>query len=271
MAEDMLVRDTRTRVVRLRILRQDGAQARSRWEDFLVPYHRGMNVISCLMAIQKNPVNAAGEKTLPVVWEMNCLEEICGACTMLVNGKVRQSCAALVDNLEQPIELRPMTKFPVVRDLVVDRSRMFENLKKVKAWVPIDGSYDLGPGPRMPERERAIAYELARCMSCGCCLEVCPQVNPASAFIGPAAINQVRLMNAHPTGAMNKHERLEAVMGQGGITDCGNAQNCVHACPKQIPLTDSIADVGRQATVYSFQRFFGVVEAGAAARSGPAG
>ena len=64
--------------------------------------------------------------------------------------------------------------------------------------------------------------------------------------MGAATFNQVRLFNLHPTGIMNKEERLDAIMGEGGITDCGNAQVCVEVCPKNIPLTESIADIGRQ-------------------------
>ena len=64
--------------------------------------------------------------------------------------------------------------------------------------------------------------------------------------MGAATFNQVRLFNLHPTGRMNKEERLDAIMGEGGITDCGNAQVCVEVCPKNIPLTESIADIGRQ-------------------------
>ena len=66
----------------------------------------------------------------PVTWDCNCLEEVCGSCTMLINGRVQQACTALVDNLEKPIVLEPMSKFPVIRDLQVDRERMFDNLKK---------------------------------------------------------------------------------------------------------------------------------------------
>lgn len=96
------------------------------------------------MEIRRNPVNIKGEKTTPVVWDMNCLEEVCGACSMVINGRARQSCSAIVDQLEQPIRLEPMNTFPVIRDLQVDRSRMFDNLKRMKAWIPIDGTYDLG-------------------------------------------------------------------------------------------------------------------------------
>ena len=82
-----------------------------------------------------------------------------------------------------------MTKFPLVRDLWVDRSRLFEDLKRAKAWVPIDGTYDLGAGPPVSQEEQEQQYPLSRCISCGCCLEACPQVNDRSSFIGPAAIS----------------------------------------------------------------------------------
>ncbi len=105
--------------------------------------------------------------------DMNCLEEVCGACSMVINGRARQSCSAIVDQLEQPIRLEPMNTFPVIRDLQVDRSRMFDNLKRMKAWIPIDGTYDLMQHVYQ-EKKRQTAYELSKCMTCGVCLEVCP-------------------------------------------------------------------------------------------------
>jgi len=221
-----------SQTVRLIIKRQDRPDSAPYEEEFEIPKRPNMNIISCLMEIQRNPVNAKGEKTTPVAWESNCLEEVCGACSMVINGKARQACTALVDKLEQPIRLAPMSTFPVERDLIVNRKRMFDALKRVKAWIPIDGTYDLGPGPRMPESKRQWAYELSKCMTCGVCLEACPNVNSKSSFIGPAAISQVRLFNAHPTGEMNKEERLEALMGEGGIQDCGNSQTVFNPVPK---------------------------------------
>ena len=106
---------------------------------------------------------------------MNCLEEVCGACSMVINGRARQSCSAIVDQLEQPIRLEPMSTFPVIRDLQVDRTRMFDNLKRMKAWIPIDGTYDLDQDHVCREK-RQTAYELSKCMTCGVCLEVCPNV-----------------------------------------------------------------------------------------------
>ncbi len=243
--------------ITLIITRQDDPESAPYEEKFDIPYRQNMNVISALMEVRRNPVNANGEATTPVYWDMGCLEEVCGACSMKINGKPRQSCTALVDQLEQPIRLEPMSTFPVLRDLAVDRSRMFDSLKKVKAWVPIDGTYDLGPGPRMAENKRQWAYELSKCMTCGVCLEACPNVNSKSDFIGPAAISQVRLFNAHPTGEMNKDERFEGLMGEGGLSECGNSQNCVQSCPKGIPLTTSIASMNRETALHSFKSFFG--------------
>jgi len=241
------------RTVKLKIKRQDGPTRLEtrRWEEFEVPWQPRMNVISALMELRKNPVTTDGKKVAPVVWESVCLEEVCGSCTMLVNGKVRQSCTALIDAIApngETITLEPMSKFPLVRDLVVDRSRMFEDLKKVHAWIQLDGTHELGPGPRQSPENQEEAYPLSRCMTCGCCLEACPQINDSSDFIGPAAINQVRLFNLHPSGKMHASERLETVMGEDGVAGCGKAQNCVEVCPKEIPLVDSIAVVGRETT-----------------------
>ncbi|WP_078579594.1 succinate dehydrogenase iron-sulfur subunit [Salipaludibacillus agaradhaerens] len=246
------------KTIELVIKRQKDQNSEAYDEKFKIPYRPNMNVISALMEIRRNPVNANGEETTAVAWDASCLEEVCGACSMIINGKPRQSCTALIDQLEQPIKLEPMHTFPVLRDLTVDRSRMFDSLKRVKAWIPIDGTYDLGPGPRMPEAKRQWAYELSKCMTCGVCLQACPNVNSKSEFIGPAALSQVRLFNTHPTGAMQKAERLETLMeGEGGLSNCGNSQNCVEACPKGIPLTTSIAALNRETTLQSFKNFFG--------------
>jgi succinate dehydrogenase / fumarate reductase iron-sulfur subunit len=210
-----------------------------------------MNVIICLRDIAERPFTLGGVESTPVSYDANCLEEVCGACAMLINGTARQACTALVDDLEKPIRLEPLTKFPLIRDLVVDRSKMFDDLKRTHCWIPIDGTYDLGEGPRMAPSVQEKGYPLSRCITCGNCLEVCPKVNSNDNFVGAAIVSQVRLFNLHPTGAMHAAERLEALMGPGGIADCDNAQNCVKACPKGIPLTESLAAVNGQVLVYA--------------------
>src|SRR5881409_138414 len=233
-----------TKQVAVRIKRQASPKDGPRWEEFSLKWRPSMNVIICLRDIAENPVTRDGKKTTPVSYDSNCLEEICGSCAMLINGKARMACSALVDKLDKPIRLEPLSKFPVIRDLSVDRSVLFENLKRVKAWVPVDGTYDLGSGPRVTMEAQEEAYPLSRCISCCICMEVCPQFNEHTGFVGAATISQVRLFNTHPTGAALKRERLAALMGDGGIQECGYAQNCVEVCPKDIPLTRSIAEVG---------------------------
>lgn len=242
--------------IRFRVKRQEGPGKPPYWEEFALVYRPRLNVISCLMEIRRHPANAAGKSVTPVAWECNCLEEVCGACTMVINGRARQACSALVDQLPEVVILEPLSKFPVVEDLIVDRSRMFDDLRRVKAWISVDGTHNIGPGPRVDEKTRQWAYELSRCMTCGCCLEACPQVNSKSSFIGAPPIAQVRLMNAHPTGAHNREERLRALMGPGGIAECGKAQNCERACPKGLPLVTSIADVNRQVSRYALVEWF---------------
>jgi succinate dehydrogenase / fumarate reductase iron-sulfur subunit len=247
------------RTVIIRIRRQDGPAKPSRWEQFAVPHRPNMNIISCLQYIAAHPVTTEGVATTSPVWDSGCLEEVCGACTMVINGKVRQSCSTLVDKVGvpgEPITLEPMSKFPLVRDLFVDRQRIFNDLKRVKAWVPVDGTYDLGEGPAISQNLQEERYPLSRCISCGCCMEACPQYTAGNHFVGAAIISQARLFNDHPTGKALKDERLEALMEEGGIADCGKAGNCVEVCPKDIPLLESIASVQRQATVYAIKRFF---------------
>jgi succinate dehydrogenase / fumarate reductase iron-sulfur subunit len=86
-------------------------------------------------------------------------------------------------------------------------------------------------------------------------MEVCPQFNDSTHFVGAATIAQVKLFNMDPAGAVLKAERLRALAGEGGIQECGFAQNCVEACPKQLPLTEAISDVGRDVLVQQVKDF----------------
>src|SRR6185312_971007 len=194
--------------VRFIVKRQAAPEAKSHWEEFDLRFRPGMNVIIALRDIAENPVDRFGNSTTPVAYESNCLEEVCGSCAMLINGEAAMACSALVHKLEKPIRLEPLSRFPVIRDLSVDRSVLFENLKLVKAWVPLDGTYDLGPGPRVEPEAQEKMYQMSRCFSCCLCLEVCPEVTEATRFVGSAIINQVSLFNEQPAGKSLKTERL---------------------------------------------------------------
>ncbi len=238
-----------------------GTPGNQYFEEFELPLTPHINVIVALMEIQKNPITKQGKKTTPVVWEQGCLEEVCGSCSMLINGIPRQSCTALIENLIQEtksttITLAPFTKFPLIRDLHVDRTRMFEALQKVRAWVAVDGTWDNGSfGPKISPETQEAMYVLSTCMTCGCCSEGCPQVSTDSPFLGPAAMSQLRLFNTHPVGALESTDRLHTALGEEGIANCGNAQNCVRVCPKKIPLTESLAIIGKEASKQAIKDF----------------
>lgn len=246
---------------RVSIKRQATPDSAARTELFDLPYRTGMNITSVLGDIAMNPVTATGSTTAPISYDANCLEEICGSCAMLINGKARMACSSLLDKLlaesgDGTITLAPLSKFPVVRDLAVDRSVLFENLKAVKAWVPVDGSYDLGAGPKQFPQIQEQRYPLSNCISCTICMEVCPQFNDATGFVGAATIAQVKLFNLDPGGSVLREERLRALAGDGGVQECGYAQNCVQACPKQLPLTEAISDVSRDVILQQVKDFF---------------
>ncbi|MGI9471399.1 MAG: succinate dehydrogenase iron-sulfur subunit [Rubripirellula sp.] len=272
----------RPEYIKVRVRRQDSPDGKPYWELHQIKYEPELNVISVLQKIAAQASNSDGKKVAPVAWDCGCLEEVCGSCTMQINGRVRQSCSALVDKLlsenDDEIVLEPMSKFPVLRDLVVNRQRLFRGLERVKAWVAVDSYYNMGSGERQLRASQEQNYPLSQCMSCGCCVDACPQYQKIEltqregetdeafeerkleaydeAFVGPHAISQAMLFNNHPTGKALASERMEALTGPGGIQACGNAQNCVAVCPKEIPLTTSIARAGRAATVHMVKKWF---------------
>jgi succinate dehydrogenase / fumarate reductase iron-sulfur subunit len=265
----------------VRVLRQDRPGEAGYWQTFTVERVPDMNITSVLQHIAACPQTVEGQSVVPVAYDANCLEEVCGACTMQINGRVRQACTALVDRLLEQrdhIELRPMSKFPVIRDLMVDRRRLFRALEKTQAWISVDGYYDLGPGPLQSQQQQEQAYPLSKCMSCGCCLEACPQYSKVdlqqhpdetseqfrrrrdeafdTTFIGAHAMSQVVLMNSHPTGRMTAGQRLDALVAEGGIQNCGKAANCQAVCPQKIPLMTSWGRAGRAATLHAIKKLF---------------
>src|SRR3990167_7099576 len=76
-----------------------GTPGKQFWEEFELEVKPLYNIISALMDIQKSPVNRKGEKVQPVVWEQGCLEEVCGSCSVLINGRPRQGCTALIETI----------------------------------------------------------------------------------------------------------------------------------------------------------------------------
>lgn len=228
---------------RLRIRRQDGPGQAPRWEVREIHHEEGHTVLSALM--ERN------SEVPPVALEASCLEEACGSCAMLINGRARLACGTLLEGLADKdglVTVEPLSKFPVVRDLVVDRGRVRADLLHMDATL---GETRIGDSSRV--------QELAACVACGACLEACPNYGASEArgvpFIGAVVLHESRLANLLGVDKADRAVRLEALMGNGGIADCGNVQNCVNACPKDIPLAESIAELGRDTTVHAIKRW----------------
>ena len=214
-----------------------GVPEKQYWEEFELELKPYFNITAALMDIQKNPINRKKEKVTP-----------CRLGTGLPRRSVRlmldadQWAAAprlhsvdpaiLEATGSNTVTIAPMTKFPLVKDLVVNRDIMFENLKRIKGWIETDDALDRGFGPKISPKVQEAMYVLSTCMTCGCCSEACPQINSHSKFIGPAAISQVRLFNSHPVGKLVEGDRLRPMMEEGGVSDCGNAQNCRRGLPQ---------------------------------------
>jgi len=208
------------------------------------------SVLAALKLEREQKSGSASKTSGSVAVEGDCFDGSCGGCSMLIQGKVGLACAvpmAKAADKAGRVQLAPMRHFPLVRDLVVDRTRIMRTL----SLVPL-------AGPRTPESSvqnetasATLALELARldqCHRCGACLEACPQYGVHSEFVGALTLHEVHLRNSAPGGRHQQTGRLEAMMAPGGIQSCGKAQNCVEVCPAELPLVDSIQSVARATT-----------------------
>ncbi len=240
----------------VKVKRQDHPEDLPYWELFEVGAEEGMTVISVLEVIRENPLTSDGAATAPVLWESSCCEGACGACTMRINGKVRLACSTLLSELSSPVVLEPLQKFPVVRDLKVDRGRMFEALGKACVGVgsiPIPG----GPSLSIISPELGTSLEpFAGCVMCGACSVACPQVDSKSQYIGAFLFCRALPMFIHPGASLEPILRMDAIIGKGGLADCSGASACDSSCPKGIPLTEAIAKLNAMATRHALGRLF---------------
>ncbi len=172
--------------------------------------------------------DTAGNTVEPVRWECSCLQKKCGACAMVINGKPRLACDTFLfeEGKKGRIRLEPLGKFPVVADLIVDRSILFENLKTLQVWSD--------ETVRTDEDNTDSAYEASRCLQCGCCLEVCPNFCAGGSFAGTASfVPQARLL-VSLSGA--ERERVRKSYRKHIYEGCGKSLACRNICPAGINI-----------------------------------
>lgn len=241
--------------VTLKIKRQDDPSDLPYWEEFEVEAKDGMTVLAALNVIGENPVTADGNQTRPIVCESFCLEGLCGACSMIINGRAALACSMLVAKMDSPIKIEPMEKFPVLKDLKVDRARMFDAIARITHPSENDCAHEGDPALRISPVEQQRYSIFAECIMCGACAEGCPQAGGRNEFAGAFIFARAILQNSHPIGKFEESKRLREIAGRGGLSDCSGARVCESLCPIGIPLSEAIARLEWSATANEVRRF----------------
>ena len=161
-----------------------------------------------------------------ISWECSCLQKKCGACAILVNGRPKLACDTFIRDYTKKgrLTLAPLSKFPVIKDLIVDRSILYNNLRGIKNYLEEE--------VRLTDKNTDTAYEASRCLMCGCCLEVCPNFYVGGDFFGAASfVPATRLMTASDSdGERKKAYRKHIYSG------CGKSLACKDICPAGIDM-----------------------------------
>ena len=214
--------------VELQILRRANAGDPPRLQRILYEFTDAQTTAAfALHDINENGcTDTEGATVSTIRWMCSCMQKKCGACAMVVNGRPALACDSRLSRCGKVIRLSPLKKFPVVRDLIVDRSVMFENLKTIKLYF--EDNADFG------EKTAGIAYEASRCLQCGCCLEVCPNFIAGGTFTGMAsAVPVTRLFAELPA---EKIKELSKLYNKHIFEGCGKSLACRNICPAKIDI-----------------------------------
>ncbi len=211
----------------IRILRRKRG-GKPYWQDFgYVPASAGDTVASALRNInsREDLKDVSGNKAEPVVWESSCMQQKCGACAMVINGRPGLACKAkLAAYKSDVIKVEPLRKFPVICDLMTDRSILFENLKTLRIWLEDDAD--------LSDKDIDRAFESSECIQCGCCLEVCPNFYCGGTFFG---MNAVPLTNRLLTESdRSGYEKAAEQYKKHVFNGCGKSLACRDICPRGI-------------------------------------
>ena len=223
--------------MKVNILRQKSPVSAPYWETFEYDGPEDNTVAGVLEYLNYHDdiTNADGKPSTRILWECSCLQGICGAYAMVINGKPALACETFLRDLKgKDMEIRPLRKFPVLRDLVTDRSSIHENLKQANLYI---GEYQPGDG------DHAHQYAAAQCLKCGLCLEVCPSYVNGQTFFGAAFANDCYLV-----ASRNRSEggRIQALYAEHFGKTCSKSLSCMEVCPMKIPTLASMAKLNRK-------------------------
>ena len=223
--------------MKVRVLRQQFPGSAPYWEAFGYDGPADNSVAGVLDYINYHDdiVDVDGNRSTRIGWECSCLQGICGACAMVINGRPALACETFLRDLGGgDVEIRPLRKFPVIHDLVVDRSSIHENLKQADVCI---GEYRPSG-----DVDHAHQYAAAKCLKCGLCLEVCPNYVDGKTFFGAAFANDCYLAASRNRDQAHTIRELYAAHF---ARDCSKSLSCMEVCPMKIPTLASMAKLNR--------------------------
>lgn len=237
--------------ITLRIWRQDTPNMKGQFFDYpLDDVSPHMSFLE-LLDVLNEQLTHQGE--LPVEFDSDCREGICGTCGMVVNGtahgphKATTVCQMHMRHFQdgQTIVVEPWRAraFPLVKDLVVDRSA-FDRISAKGGYISVNtGNAPDANAVAIAKDLADLAMDFATCIGCGACVAACPNAS-ASLFVG-AKISQLALL---PQGHPERRQRVQRMIAQmdlEGFGNCSNHGECEAVCPKEITI-DGIARLRRE-------------------------
>ena len=230
--------------MKVRIQRQQSPFTEPYWEVFDAEVSGDTSVAGLLdhLNYHDDIVDENGRQTTRIGWECSCLQGVCGACAMVINGTPALACETFVRDLRgDEITILPLQKFPVIHDLITDRSSIYENLKNDNLYIE-----EYNPDPvrsrKKAEKEHAHQYAAAKCLKCGLCLEVCPNYVNGKNFFGAVFANDCYLVSSRNS---EKREDIRRQYGEHFGSTCSKSLSCMDVCPMKIPTIASMAKMNR--------------------------
>ena len=220
------------------IKRQRDAQSEPYWQSFLYdgPLHVPVSAVLDALNYTDDLFDVDEKPAARIRWECSCMQAMCGGCAMVINGVPALACATFVDEVKgKDLVLEPLSKFPVVADLIVDRSSIYENLNRASAFLERRAASDAG--------KHGQQYSIAKCLKCGLCLEVCPNYHPGGAFYGAILANESYLI---ATQSADKDAQVIKEYKTHFGAGCSKALSCQSVCPVGIETITSILKMNRK-------------------------
>ena len=178
-----------------------------------------------------------------LTFRRSCGHGVCGSDAMLINGRNRLACKVLMKDVGKKITVEPMKGLPVIKDLVVDMSRFFQNYEATNPYMITQSQDPVRERLQTPE-QRERFDDTTKCILCAACTTACPPFWTNNNYYGPAAI-----VNAHrfifDSRDEATEERLDILNSGDGVWRCRTVFNCTEACPRGIDITGAIQEVKR--------------------------